>query len=86
MRSKPPGLAEYFDILDRFLAHCRQHLRDEDFEILRRRITGTPPGEEVYGPWTPLDFIRYYWRKLSPAERRAFLREHRRHRRPQEVL
>ena len=77
MRSKPPGLHEYLDILDRFLAHCQRHLQPDDWEIVQRRLRATPPGQSVHGAWQAADYVAYYWRRLSRHEQRAFLREQR---------
>ena len=88
MRSKPPNLQQYLTILDEFLLHCRRQLSDAEWETLIRRLTSAPVeyGYTVQAPWTPREFVDYYWRKFSTAEQRAWLREHRRTRQPQEVV
>ena len=85
MRSKPLGLQEYLDILERFLDHCQRHLQAEDWEIVARRLRGTPPGLSVQGAWQAADYVAYYWPRLTPAEREAYVRAQRGARRPQEV-
>ena len=76
-------LQHYLKLVDRLLDHCRAHLKRGEWEAFTRRLASTPvdQGSRMEEPWTPLEYVHYYWRRLSPQERRAFLRGQRQPRR-----